>query len=204
MAYIYKIENLVNHKVYIGKTLYSIEKRWLEHLKDSQNSKNENRPLYKAMKKYGCDNFFVEELEECLAEESSDRERFWISVYNSYHNGYNATLGGDGKQYADYELIHKLYTESYKYEEITNFTGYDRLTIATALDNYGIFKEERAKIATARESKRVARLDKNTGEILEILPSAAEADRKYNTGKHVAQVCNGKRKTAGGYGWRYI
>jgi group I intron endonuclease len=204
LAYIYKIENLINHKVYIGKTLYSIEKRWLEHLKDSQGSKNENRPLYKAMKKYGCSNFFIEELEKCSAEESSDKERFWISVYDSYYNGYNATLGGDGKQYADYDLIHKLYVEGYKYEEITNFTGYDRLTIATALDNYGIFKEERAKIATARECKKVARLDKKTGEILEILPSAAEADRKYSTGKHVAQVCNGKRKSAGGYGWKYV
>ena len=41
-------------------------------------------------------------------------------------------------------------------------------------------------------------------EILEILPSVAEAERKYNTNKHIGQVCKGNRKTAGGFKWKYI
>ena len=34
MAYIYVIKNDINNKVYIGKTNFSIEKRFKEHLKD--------------------------------------------------------------------------------------------------------------------------------------------------------------------------
>ena len=33
-------------------------------------------------------------------------EKFWINFYNSYgSSGYNATLGGDGKNFLDYEKI---------------------------------------------------------------------------------------------------
>jgi len=42
-------------------------------------------------------------LEECLPEESSDREVYWIEKLDTYHNGYNATYGGDGKNYINYE-----------------------------------------------------------------------------------------------------
>jgi len=35
MAYIYKITNTINNKVYIGKTLYSVEARFQEHIHDS-------------------------------------------------------------------------------------------------------------------------------------------------------------------------
>lgn len=34
MPFIYKITDDVNNKVYIGKTSFSIEKRWHEHLQD--------------------------------------------------------------------------------------------------------------------------------------------------------------------------
>ena len=49
MAYIYKITNDINDKIYIGKTLFDIEKRFKEHCKDSRNISNEKRPLYSAM-----------------------------------------------------------------------------------------------------------------------------------------------------------
>jgi hypothetical protein len=164
----------------------------------------EKRPLYTAINKYGIENFSVETLEECSAEIASERERYWIAVFDSYHNGYNATLGGDGKQYADYDLIYSLYLNGCDYKEITKLTGYDTRTISSALNEHGILQEERKQRAITRLKKRVARLDKTTKEILEILPSAQEADRRYNTGKHVAEVCNGKRKSAGGYCWKYI
>ena len=41
MAFIYKITNDVNGKVYIGKTLYSVEKRWKEHINDSKRERTE-------------------------------------------------------------------------------------------------------------------------------------------------------------------
>ena len=104
-GFIYKISNSINDKVYIGKTLSSIEKRFQEHKKDSSRDTGNIRPLYRAMNKYGYDCFFVELVEEVPIEHLSEREQFWIEYYNSYHNGYNATLGGDGKQLYDYNAI---------------------------------------------------------------------------------------------------
>ena len=60
MAYIYKITNTINGKMYIGKTELTIEKRFQQHCKDSQRDKMSNRPLYKAMRKYGVEFFSIE------------------------------------------------------------------------------------------------------------------------------------------------
>ena len=45
MAYIYKIINDINNKVYIGKTAFDIEKRFKEHCQDRTKRELENRPL---------------------------------------------------------------------------------------------------------------------------------------------------------------
>lgn len=42
MAYIYQITNDINQKIYIGKTEFSIEKRFKEHCKDAFKDRNEN------------------------------------------------------------------------------------------------------------------------------------------------------------------
>ena len=51
MAYIYKITNDVNEKIYIGKTYNSIEKRFKEHCRERLRDRSERRPLYSAMNK---------------------------------------------------------------------------------------------------------------------------------------------------------
>jgi hypothetical protein len=45
MPYIYKITNKINNKLYIGKTMLSIEKRWQEHLRD-YNKESKAKSLY--------------------------------------------------------------------------------------------------------------------------------------------------------------
>ena len=60
MPYIYKIYNDINNKVYIGKTLCTVEKRWNEHKQEAFKSRSANRPLYNAIRKYGLEHFFVE------------------------------------------------------------------------------------------------------------------------------------------------
>ena len=57
MAYIYKIINDINQKIYIGKTKFSIEKRFKEHCSDAYRRSFEKRPLYAAMRKYGIEHY---------------------------------------------------------------------------------------------------------------------------------------------------
>ena len=76
MPYIYKITNKINGKSYIGKTLKSIEERWTEHCQDYKRERNEKRPLYLAMNKYGIENFLIEKIEECSESEINNREKY--------------------------------------------------------------------------------------------------------------------------------
>ena len=201
MAYIYKITNDINQKIYIGKTEFSIEKRFKEHCRDAFRERNEKRPLYAAMRKYGIEHFHIELIEK--TDNPEERETYWIEYYNSFKNGYNATRGGDGKCYADYDLILSLYNECQSIKKVHELTGYDFFTIRTAINNtYSI--EERRKNGAKVNWRPVARLDKNTGEILEVFSSISEAEKKYKTNRHICQVCAGKRKTAGGFKWKYL
>lgn len=96
---IYKITNTINNKVYIGKTYSTIERRFGQHKRDSRKDSCKDRPLYKAMNKYGIENFVITELGKF--DNLEEKEMEFIKEYDSYKNGYNATLGGDGKRYID-------------------------------------------------------------------------------------------------------
>ena len=60
MAFIYKIINDINQKIYIGKTKSSIQTRFKQHLYSVTHHKSKSM-LYDAMNKYGADNFIIEE-----------------------------------------------------------------------------------------------------------------------------------------------
>lgn len=89
---IYKITNLVNGKVYVGQST-NIPTRWRRH-RAEVNNPNNDYPLYRAMRKYGLENFSFEIIEECSKELLDSRERYWIKTLDSYYNGYNQTSGG--------------------------------------------------------------------------------------------------------------
>ena len=95
MIGIYKIENTVNGKVYIGQSV-DITDRWEHHRSELKNNRHGNAHLQASWNKYGEDSFTFTVLEECTRKELQEREKDWISFYDSYSNGYNQTLGGDG------------------------------------------------------------------------------------------------------------
>lgn len=59
------------------------------------------------MRKYGTEHFHIELLEE--TDNPEERETYWIEQLGSFKWGYNATLGGDGKKYIDYDLVVATY-----------------------------------------------------------------------------------------------
>lgn len=93
---IYKIENLVNGKCYIGQSI-DVKRRWRKHRSTatSTTSKSYEYPLYKAIRKYGLENFSFEILEECSKDSLNKREEYWIKAFNSMENGYNQNKGGN-------------------------------------------------------------------------------------------------------------
>ena len=111
MGYIYCITNLINEKKYVGKTTYSVTKRFQEHCRDCKRERCEKRPLYDAMNKYGVENFVVEELLECSNEELNSYEIMYIDKLETFHNGYNATKGGEGTILFDYDKIIETYKQ---------------------------------------------------------------------------------------------
>ena len=75
MGHIYLITNNINGKKYVGKTELSIKKRWKQHIKDSKREKCEIRPLYRAIRKYGQNNFSICEIDTGYGNELSDKEQ---------------------------------------------------------------------------------------------------------------------------------
>ena len=78
MGYIYKIENKLNGKVYIGQTVKTVEKRFNQHKNNSNKDYFSQIVLYKAFNKYGIENFECVELEEIDNELLDEREKYWI------------------------------------------------------------------------------------------------------------------------------
>lgn len=96
---IYKITNKINGHSYIGLSK-DIERRFSDHKSKAIHSDKKedlDKALYRAMRKYGIDNFSYEIIEECPEEKLKEREIYWISYYNTYQNreDYNETPGGD-------------------------------------------------------------------------------------------------------------
>lgn len=93
---IYKITNIVTNKIYIGKTIKTLTERMSRHFWSA--IKNSPYYLHKSIKKYGKENFIIEEIEVCNSlEQLNEREIYWIKELNSkIPNGYNMTDGGEG------------------------------------------------------------------------------------------------------------
>lgn len=96
---IYLIENKLNNKKYIGQAV-DYDRRIKEHKNRYKNNdlKSQRSYLYRAMRKYGIENFCFSVVQECSVEELNTLEKFYIKKYKSFENGYNMTEGGQNDQ----------------------------------------------------------------------------------------------------------
>jgi|SRR5699024_2173605 len=211
---IYLIRNNVNNKVYIGQSKY-IEKRWIDHKCLGKNTNKDNHaannyPLYRAMKKYGVDNFSLTILEEVEDYTQMDNiENKYIEEYRAITDGYNQRITssrGYSKEYIinkrelKYSVTkEKLRSEllSHSFEKVASIYGVSSNSIRKWCKDYGLpssskdyitpekSKEFSDRMKTiARENstrrKRVAMLDIKTGEVIKVFDSVTDAGKYVN------------------------
>ncbi len=88
---IYKIENIVNGKAYVGRSV-NVLHRWSNHRVGPKQGSHENPHLQRAWNKYGEDAFSFSILERCSAEELTEREKYYIDQVIESDNYYNINL----------------------------------------------------------------------------------------------------------------
>lgn len=160
MGYIYKITNNVNGKSYIGKTERTIEIRWKEHLRHIP-TLQDRLPLYKAMAKYGKENFSIEEIEQCDNSILDEREIYWINKFQTYGKGYNCTGGSEGgiKDYhEDIDEIITRYLAGERLDKLCKEYKHDYTSIRPKIEAKGIKINTNA--GPMKLSKKVAKIDK--------------------------------------------
>lgn len=109
-GYIYFIENLQNHKKYIGQTT-NIKKREYEHFRKLRKNEHINQKLQNAFNKYGEENFvfFYHEFKFFDIQELNELEKAYIQKFDSYNHGYNLSLGGEGYMPEKYKFDFENY-----------------------------------------------------------------------------------------------
>lgn len=145
---IYIIRNTINSKVYVGKTLKDINIRFREHIHNAYR-KDENGDwlykykLYNAVRKHGADKFYIELIDEVDIDILSKTEIEYIAYFNSYEEGYNSTLGGDGvsRDYFDTntgEFIIDMYESGVSTIQIAKYLGCTQKRVSYFLKKKGI------------------------------------------------------------------
>lgn len=100
-------------------------------------------PIYKAIRKYGKENFTIESLEEVTFDKLDEREMYWIAYYDSFKKGYNATIGGGGKALyiwtdSQYEEIKSLYLSGFSLKNLCEKYNVCNVTMKAILLSLGL------------------------------------------------------------------
>ena len=185
--------------------------RWDEHCRDCVKDRYYDRPLYRAMRKYGLSNFTIELLEE--TDNPEEREVFWIEQKGSFKHGYNATVGGDGKKYLDYDLIIATYQKFGSQERTAKELGICGDSVRNILYARGIPIKSSSEVNREQYSKMVSMYSLQD-EYICTFPSLHDAAyymvengltgcKSSTIRTHISEVCRGKRKTAAKFKWKF-
>lgn len=193
IGYIYSITNLLNGHMYIGKT-NDLKRRWNQH----KSGHGGTTILSKAISKYGLENFLFDTIAEIPFESSEELnnvlnqlEIYYIKLYGTLKDGYNATYGGEGGT-IDYSKIGvsekkrdackrngKIYADRVKGvsrdRDVVMRGAIKRRKPILQYDIYGNFIKEYPMLSAVTEFERV----------------------------NIGKCCRGEIASAYGYIWRY-
>jgi group I intron endonuclease len=185
---VYRIINKINGKEYIGQTIKTLKRRWTEHCCAGS-------ILYKAIKKYGKENFTQSIIHTCdNIEDLNLAEEYFIEYYNTMSpNGYNLHTGGNNHMVSD-ETRKKMseagkgktWTEERKKKHSESISGEKHPNFGKTATN-----ETRDKISKAGTGRKHAETSKiKIGESKKGVPRSEEVRRNISvssTGKTVSE-----------------
>lgn len=225
---IYKIENKLNGKLYIGSS-YNINERKSKHYYDLRNNKHHSITLQRSYNKHGEDNFIFEIIEECLIENLLSKEIFYIEQLNPFYNSahvINSPYGSKRtfEQKQKLSMIRKQeynsLTEEEKYNRYKHLLGWNKgkkmpegmskkLSERNILDDRGKKLSEIKKIMIEKGEYQyrktvILQFDRlgNFIKEYERIIDAAKAMNKKSTG-FIVNCCKGRKPSAYGFIWKY-
>lgn len=210
MGYIYKIINSLNNKCYIGQTKRNPQLRWYEHKYYANKGVTYKSALYNAIQKYGIDHFSFKILEEIENDMLDEREVYYINIFDSFYNGYNNTIGGDGnkgcqRRRKHEDIIPELYEKLKSTEKVAKYLSISRITVRNVLKDKEIFTKYKRNSLDYKKLEVVQlSLDSNILNNFSSLTEACESIGLDNKNvSELSKCCKGKRKTAYGFIWKY-
>lgn len=153
MISIYLIENIINGKLYIGKTDLKPQKRWTNHQAEAR--AGSQTYFHRAIRKYGKDCFKQSVIDVLDTEElANKREVFWIGLFHSHlpDVGYNQTLGGDGMCNPTEEVLQRMIEAGRKHIHHTEETK-QRISKAMMGNKKSPETIEKMKLAAVRREE---------------------------------------------------
>lgn len=203
MGYIYKITNTCNDKVYVGQTVQSLHTRWAGHLykANSPRAKDNDYPLYRAMRKYGSINFSIQVIEEVPKEKLDEREIYWIKEFDCIApKGYNCNQGGSGNSRLDRKEIIDYFLKCKNASETARYFNCSLHSVLNILDANNIPRLEPG----FNFLRPVYQIGLNNGEIVNKYSSISEAAGAVRCSPiSIGLVCMNYQKTACGFIWCY-
>jgi group I intron endonuclease len=213
IGYIYKITNLINGYLYIGKTTYSdVKRRFNQHIYRALiQKKGSKESLHQAIRDYGIENFKIEVIDTVKEPRNLEQvEKDYIELYHTYINdpeckGYNLSKGGEGTHYKNgnqslSQQIIDLYAQYRNEQKVMDILRIDGKTVRNYLKMNNIKADDAKTIAIRETGKKVAVYNQDI--LIAVFPSIGETARHFKdkeSASHVSEACYGKRKHIKGY-----
>lgn len=136
-------------KSYIGQTIQPEQKRWKAHINSAYNLTDAryNCKISRAIRKYGAENFQTTILEDNIPDNLlNEKEQYYISLYNTFKEGYNASAGGEGLAklllHEQKEIVNKWKTGKITIKELSQQYNCHHTTISRLLKDNNITDED--------------------------------------------------------------
>lgn len=206
---IYTITNLVNDKIYIGRSK-NYNQRLIYHKSSLKCNKHYNQYLQKAYNKYGEKNFVFELLEECKPEFLCSMEHYWCNLLNTHDKNYGYNIDPTspfGRISHSKETKKKMSDAANRTERIDRVIKLckERIKSKAELEKLSKILKIRINNGSLNIGKRpIIQLDENNNEINKF-NSIAEASRFTKIKRtSISNNLSGLSKTAGKFKWKYL